>query len=154
MTGCFLATIVMCSATGLVLAVTEVFGTVGANGKILNGATLTLTAFQSVFPWGGYVVTIGLVLFAFTTLLGWAYYWEKCVEYILGFRSVPFYRIVFTLIVIPGAVLDLDIVWKISDVCNGMMAIPNLIGLCALSGAVIAETQLFLSILAKEKNTR
>lgn len=152
MTGCFLATIVMCSATGLVLAVTDVFGTVGENGKLINGASLTLAAFQSVFPtWGGYVVTIGLVLFAFTTLLGWAYYGEKCVEYLLGSRSVPFYRILFTLIVIPGAILELDLVWKISDICNGMMAIPNLIGLCALSGVVIAETKLFLSIVAKEK---
>lgn len=151
MTGCFLATIVMCSTTGLVLAVTDVFGTAGANGKLLNGASLTLAAFQSVFPWGGYVVTIGLVLFAFTTLLGWAYYGEKCVEYILGSRSVPFYRVLFTLIVIPGAILELDIVWKISDICNGMMAIPNLIGLCALSGAVIAETRTFLSVVKQEK---
>lgn len=151
MTGCFLATIVMCSTTGLVLAVTDVFGTADASGKLLNGASLTLAAFQSVFPWGGYVVTIGLVLFAFTTLLGWAYYGEKCVEYLLGVRSVPFYRILFTLIVIPGAILELDIVWKISDICNGMMAIPNLIGLFALSGAVIAETRLFLSVIAKEK---
>lgn len=155
MTGCFLATIVMCSATGFVLAVTDVFGSVGANGKVINGASLTLAAFQSVFPaWGGYVVTIGLVLFAFTTLLGWAYYGEKCVEYLLGSRSVPFYRILFTLIVIPGAILELDIVWKISDVCNGMMAIPNLIGILALSGVVIAETRLFLDIIAKEKEEK
>jgi alanine or glycine:cation symporter, AGCS family len=155
MTGCFLATIVMCSATGFVLAVTDVFGSVGENGKLVNGASLTLAAFQSVFPsWGGYVVTIGLVLFAFTTLLGWAYYGEKCVEYLFGGRSVPFYRILFTLIVIPGAILELDIVWKISDVCNGLMAIPNLIGLFALSGVVIAETKLFLAVLAKEKEEK
>ncbi len=151
MTGCFLATIIMCSATGLVLAVTNVFGSVDINGKIINGASLTLAAFQSVFPWGGYVVTVGLVLFAFTTLLGWAYYGEKCIEYLFGTRLVPFYRIVFTLVVIPGAVLELDVVWKISDICNGLMAIPNLIGLCALSGAVIAETRIFLKILAGER---
>lgn len=154
MTGCFLATIVLCSTTGLVLAVTDVFGSMGENGKLLNGASLTLAAFQSVFPWGGYVVTIGLVLFAFTTLLGWAYYGEKCVEYLLGTRSVPFYRILFTLIVIPGAILELDIVWKISDVCNGMMAFPNLIGLCLLSGAVIAETKMFLAIVAREEKAK
>lgn len=152
MTGCFLATIIMCSATGLVLGVTDVFGTTAADGKLINGATLTLAAFQSVVSWGGYIVTLGLVLFAFTTLLGWAYYGEKCVEYIFGVRSVPFYRALFTLIVIPGAVLELDVVWKISDICNGLMAIPNLIGLCALSGVVIAETRLFLGILAKERN--
>lgn len=152
MTGCFLATIVMCSATGLVLGVTDVFGTVGSDGKLLNGASMTLAAFQSVFSWGGYVVTIGLILFAFTTLLGWAYYGEKCVEYLLGAKSVPVYRILFTLIVIPGAILELDVVWKISDICNGMMAFPNLIGLCALSGVVIAETKAFLKVLAIEHN--
>ena len=150
MTGCFLATIVMCSATGLVLAVTDVFGTVSASGKILNGASLTLAAFKSVFSWGGYVVALGLILFAFTTLIGWAYYGEKCIEYLLGVRSVPYYRVLFTLIVIPGAILELDLVWKISDICNGLMAFPNLIGLCALSGAVVAETRLFLNVLAVE----
>jgi alanine or glycine:cation symporter, AGCS family len=154
MTGCFLATIIMCSATGLVLAVTDVFGTTAANGKILNGASLTLAAFQSVFSWGGYIVALGLVLFAFTTLIGWAYYGEKCIEYLFGVRSVPFYRILFTLVVIPGAVLELDIVWKISDICNGLMAFPNLIGLCALSGVVIAETKLFLKIVAAERMER
>jgi AGCS family alanine or glycine:cation symporter len=150
MTGCFLATIVMCSATGLVLAVTDVFGTMSPAGKLLNGASLTLAAFRSVFSWGGYVVALGLVLFAFTTLIGWAYYGEKCIEYLFGSRSVPFYRVLFTLIVIPGAMLELDLVWKISDICNGLMAFPNLIGLCALSGAVIAETRLFLNVLAME----
>lgn len=151
MTGCFLATVIMCSATGLVLGVTEVFGTVGPDGKILNGASMTLAAFQSVFSWGGYIVTIGLVLFAFTTLLGWAYYGEKCVEYIFGAKSVPFYRIIFTLVIIPGAVLELDVVWKISDICNGLMAFPNLIGLCALSNVVISETNIFLKVLASER---
>lgn len=150
MTGCFLATIVMCSATGLVLAVTDVFGTVGSDGKLINGAALTLAAFQSVFPWGGYIVTIGLLLFAFTTLLGWAYYGEKCVEYLLGTRSIPYYRALFSLVVIPGAILELDVVWKVSDICNGLMAFPNLIGLCALSGAVIAETRLFVRVLRAE----
>lgn len=150
MTGCFLATIVMCSATGLVLAVTDVFGVVGANGKLLNGASLTLAAFNSVFSWGGYIVTLGLLLFAFTTLLGWAYYGEKCVEYLFGVKSIPYYRAVFTLIIIPGAVLELDVVWKISDICNGLMAFPNLIGLCALSGVVINETRLFFKVLAAE----
>lgn len=151
MTGCFLATIVMCSATGLVLSVTDVVGSLDAAGKVVNGAALTLAAFDSVFSWGGYVVTIALILFAFTTLLGWSYYGEKCVEYLFGVRAVPFYRILFTLVVIPGAVLELDIVWKISDICNGMMAFPNLIGLCALSGAVVAETKLFLAVVKAEQ---
>jgi AGCS family alanine or glycine:cation symporter len=154
MTGSFLATIILCSATGLVLAVTNVFGTVTTDGKLLNGAPMTVAAFNSVFPWGGYIVTFGLILFAFTTLLGWAYYGEKCIEYILGSKSVPFYRAIFTLVVIPGAVLELDIVWKISDICNGLMAFPNLIALCALAGVVVKETREFLVVLENEKKEK
>lgn len=155
MTGCFLATIIMCSATGLVLAVTDVFGMVGPTGKLINGASLTLAAFQSAFPLvGGYIVTVGLVLFAFTTLLGWAYYGEKCVEYLFGTRCILPYRLLFTFIVIPGAVLELEIVWKISDICNGMMAYPNLIGLCLLSGVVVSETKAFLCVLDAERNPK
>jgi alanine or glycine:cation symporter, AGCS family len=151
MTGCFLATIIMCSATGLVLSVTDTFGKLGDDGRLLTGASMTLAAFNSTFSWGGLIVTIGLVLFAFTTLLGWAYYGEKCVEYLLGSKSIPFYRVIFSAIIIPGAVLELDIVWKISDICNGMMAFPNLIGLCALSGVVIQETKVFLNVLRQER---
>lgn len=152
MTGCFLATVIMCSVTGLVLGVTDQFGAVDAKGKILTGASLTLAAFESVLPvWGGYIVTVGLVFFAFTTLIGWAYYGEKCVEYMLGERSIPIYRILFSLVVIPGAVLELDIVWKISDITNGLMAFPNLIGLCALSGVVVAETKEFVKVLEAER---
>lgn len=151
MTGSFLATIILCSATGLVLAVTNVFGTTTPDGKLLNGAPMTVAAFNSVFPWGGYIVTFGLLLFAFTTLLGWAYYGEKCIEYLLGANFVLPYRALFTLVVIPGAVLELDIVWRISDVCNGLMAFPNLIALCALAGVVVKETREFLVILDEEK---
>lgn len=150
MTGCFLATIVMCTTTGLVLAVTDVFGASGPDGKLLKGASMTLAAFTSSFAGGGYVLTVGLILFAFTTLIGWAYYGEKCVEYLLGSKSVPWYRILFTLVAFAGAVLELDVVWKLSDICNGMMAYPNLIGVCALSGVVIRETRGFVRILKAE----
>lgn len=152
MTGSFLATIVMCTVTGLVLGVTDVFGTTDASGKILNGASMTLAAFNSAFSFGGYVVTIGLLLFAFTTLLGWAYYGEKCVEYLFGEKSIPFYRFLFILCIIPGAVLQLEVVWKISDITNGLMAFPNLIGVCALSSVVVSETKSFLAVLKEERN--
>lgn len=151
MTGSFLATIIMCTVTGLVLGVTGVFGLADEEGKLLNGASMTVAAFNTAFSGGGYIVTIGLILFAFTTLLGWSYYGEKCVEYLFGYRSVPFYRILFTLFIIPGAVLELDIVWKISDVFNGLMAFPNLIALCALSGTVLKETHSFLNVLKAEQ---
>lgn len=151
MTGSFLATVVMCTVTGLVLGVTDVFGAADETGKIINGASMTLLAFSSVFPsWGGYIVTIGLILFAFTTLVGWAYYGEKCVEYLFGEKSIPFYRILFTLIVFPGAVLELEMVWKISDIFNGLMAFPNLIALAALSPIVRSETIEFLKVLKAE----
>ncbi len=151
MTGSFIATIILCTVTGLVLSVTGVMGTLGPDGKILNGAAMTMAAFESVIPWGGYMVTIALVLFALTTLIGWAYYGEKCMEYLMGAKSVPIYRMVFTAIIIPGAVLDLELVWKIADITNGLMAYPNLIGLTALSGVVISETKSFLLQLERER---
>lgn len=151
MTGSFLATIIMCSVTGLVLGVTGVFGLRDEAGELLKGASMTVAAFESTFTGGGYIVTLGLVMFAFTTLLGWSYYGEKCIEYLFGVKSVPYYRFLFTLVIIPGAVLELDIVWKISDVFNGLMAFPNLIALCALSGVVVKETGLFLNVLKAER---
>lgn len=151
MTGAFLATIIMCTVTGLVLGVTNVLGMTDETGRLLKGASMTVAAFNSSISGGGYIVTIALILFAFTTLIGWAYYGEKCVEYLFGVKSVPFYRILFTLIIIPGAVLELTVVWTISDVFNGLMAFPNLIALCALSGVVLNETHSFLNVLRAEK---
>ena len=151
MTGSFLATIIMCTMTGLVLGVTQVQGAVDASGKVLTGASLTLVAFNSVVPWGGYIVTVGLILFAFTTLLGYAYYGEKCVEYLFGSKSITPYRILFTLVVIPGATLQLDLVWRISDITNGLMAFPNLIGILYLSHVIVADTNQFLKIVEHEK---
>jgi AGCS family alanine or glycine:cation symporter len=154
MTGSFIATIILCSVTGLVIGVTDSFGKLGSNGKLLNGAILTVEAFQSVLPFGGYIVTIGLVLFALTTLLGWAYYGEKCLEYLLGNKCIFLYRILFTLAIIPGAILNLELVWKIADITNGLMAYPNLIGLTALSGVIISETSSYMKVLEKERFDR
>ncbi len=155
MTGSFLATIVMCSITGLVLGVTNVLGSVDASGKILEGAALTISAFDQAMAWGGgYVVTIAIILFGFTTILGWAYYGEKCIEYLFGLRTVPYYRMLFTLVIIPGAILELKTVWKVSDIFNGLMAFPNLIALCALSPVIIHETREFLAILRHEAHKK
>ena len=152
MTGSFLATVVMCSVTALVLGVTGVLGLRGEDGSFITGAALTVKAFESVIPYGGSViVSIGLVLFAFTTLLGWAYYGEKCVEYLLGEKIVPFYRVLFTAVIFPGALLNLEVVWILSDIANGMMAFPNLIALLALSPVVLKETKEFLAILKEER---
>jgi AGCS family alanine or glycine:cation symporter len=150
MTGSFLATIVMCTVTGLVLTVTEVVGTT-CNGQQLNGASMTVVAFNSVFSFGGYIVTAGVILFGLTTLIGWAYYGEKCVEYLFGVKALKPYRCLFICMIVPGAILDLEVVWTIADIANGLMAIPNLIGLCFLSKIILSETKEFLAQLKKEE---
>ncbi|MCB1134733.1 MAG: alanine:cation symporter family protein, partial [Chlamydiia bacterium] len=150
MSGAFISTIVMCTITGLVIAVAGVLGAQKANGAVLDGASLTVAAFNSILPGSGWVVTIGLVFFAFSTILGWGYYGEKCMEYLFHERSIPYYRILFSLMVIPGATWDLDLVWRIADVTNALMAIPNLLGVLFLSRLVYTETRQFETILKKE----
>ncbi len=145
MTGAFLTTIVLCSITGLVITTT-------IDNPTTTGATLTASAFDVHIPYGSAIVAVSLFLFAFTTLLGWAYYGEKCTEYLLGPKSVPIYRILFTLTIIPGAMLKLQTVWILADIFNGLMAIPNLLGLLALSGITIAETRSFIRLLEAERD--
>lgn len=148
MTGSFLTTVIMCTVTALVLQVTNATQMMDATGARLNGAAMTVGAFQTVFSWwGGYLVSLALVFFGFTTIIGYAYYAEKCLEYLFGARAVPFYRVIFTLFVVLGAVLQLEIVWMLSDIANGLMAYPNLIGLICLSGVVVQETQEYLASL-------
>ncbi len=151
MSSVFITTGIVCTITGLVIATTGVLGEIGANGKIINGSALALRAFDAVIPGGGLIVTIALIPFAYSTILGWAYYGEKCIEFLLGIRSVWFYRALFALLVIPGAVLNLELVWKIADIMNGLMAFPNLVGLFFLSKVVSSETRLFDNMLKEEK---
>ena len=139
MTQTFIDTIVVCTMTGLVLILTGAWD----SGK--TGAELSTFAFQSGMPGGHYVVTIGLIMFAYSTILGWCYYGEKSIEYILGEKAVKPYRYVFVLVVGVGAVAKLDFVWSLSDTFNGLMAIPNLIGLLALSPVIYRETRGFFS---------
>ncbi|MDP1835876.1 MAG: sodium:alanine symporter family protein [Chlamydiales bacterium] len=150
MTGSFLTTVIMCTVTALVLQVTDATQMVDAMGVRLNGASMTVGAFQTVFDsWGGYLVSMALVFFGFTTIIGYAYYAEKCLEYLFGAKAVPFYRVVFVIFVVIGSVLHLEVVWMVSDIANGLMAYPNLIGLIALSGVVIKETQQYLDTFKK-----
>lgn len=151
MTGALVSTVLVCTVTGLVLAVTGVHGATNEAGDVLNGAGMAFAAFGSTIAGGGYIVSIGLILFAFSTVIAWAYYGEKCFEYIFGSRSVIFYRILFTLIVIPGAVMKMEIAWYLADITNGLMVIPNLIALIALSGVILAENQRFLDLVKEEK---
>ena len=91
MTGALISTVIVCSVTGLVLAVTNVLGQTTETGHTLTGASMAIKAFSSTLPGGQYVVTIGLILFAYSTVIAWAYYGEKCFEYLLGAKSIPFY---------------------------------------------------------------
>lgn len=152
MTGALISTVIVCSMTGLVLAVTGVIGTPGANGEVLVGASLAIEAFQSQIFGGQYIVTIGLILFAFTTLLAWSYYGEKCAEYVFGPNIVIPYRIIYALIVIPGAALKVELAWHLADISNGLMAIPNLIALIALSSVVTNETRQFIKTIRDEEH--
>jgi len=137
MTQTFIDTIVVCSFTGLAILVT------GGWKEGLNGAALTQYAFSHGLPgqWGGWIVAVCLSMFAFSTMLGWSYYGEKSMEYLLGVRFVLPYRILFIVAIFFGAIRSLDFVWGLSDVMNGLMALPNLIGLLLLSGVIVRETR-------------
>jgi alanine or glycine:cation symporter, AGCS family len=147
MTQVFLDTIVVCSMTGLIL----VMG--GQYDDGLKGSALTMSTFKALVGGvGPYIVAIGLFLFAYSTVLGWSYYGEKCIYYLAGQKAILPYRIVFIAIAGLGAIAtNLDMVWNISDVFNGCMAIPNLIGLLGLSGVIVKETRDFNVILKREQ---
>ena len=140
MTGTFIDTIIVCTMTGMVLIVT---GAWNSGGEI---AALTKSAFDIGLPGnaGGFIVSFGIIFFAYSTILGWAYYGEKCMEYLAGVRAVLPYRLIYSVSVAVGATVKLDLVWNFADVMNGLMAIPNLIGLVGLSGVIVAETNRFL----------
>ena len=147
MTGTFIDTIIICTLTGLSLVVSGVWC------GPLNGAAMTESAFTLAFPaFGSILLLVGLVLFAFTTILGWNYYGERCVEYLMGVKAILPYRIIFICLIACGPFLKLEEIWVLADIVNGLMAIPNLIALIALSGVVVAETKAYQKHLAEEKN--
>ena len=137
MTQTFIDTIVVCSFTGFAILVSNVLST----GQ--TGVPLTSMAFTSALPgeWGGIIVSLGIILFAYSTILGWSYYGEKSLEFLLGPKSIKPYRLLFVIAVFLGAIAKLDLVWTFADIMNGLMAVPNLIGLLGLSGIVAAETK-------------
>lgn len=142
MTGTFIDTIIVCTLTGLAIIVT------GGWSSNLNGATLTQHAFATVFGnFGVFALTISLVLFAFTTILGWGYYGERCFEFLFGTRAIPVYRLIFVLMVALGGFLKLELIWVLADIVNGLMAIPNLVALLGLSPIIIKETKRYFSQL-------
>ncbi len=139
MTGTFIDTIIICSMTGLVLVLT------GAWHGDTAGAAMTGAAFTGLYgSIGGMLLTVSLALFAFTTILGWNYYGERAVLYLAGVRAILPYRLVFIALIACGAFLKLEAIWVLADIVNGLMAIPNLIALIALSGIVVHETRHYL----------
>ena len=140
MTGTFIDTLIICTMTGLALVLTGVWQGDAA------GAAMTSAAFASAYgAAGSSLLTIALVLFAFTTILGWNYYGERACIYLFGTKGVLPYRVIFIALIASGGFLKLEAIWILADIVNGLMAIPNLIALMALSGVVVAETESYLA---------
>ena len=136
MLGTFIDTLVLCSITGLAIVVTGVW----TGGE--NGGPLTAAAFEAALPGvGSYIVTIGLAVFAFTTLLGWSFYGEKCVEYLFGVKAILPFRILWVIAIPIGAGMDLKFIWLVADTLNALMALPNLLALLLLSPVVFKLTR-------------
>lgn len=154
MTQTFIDTLVLCTLTGLVILAT-VQADLSAAGAAettarwggVSGAEMTTLAFRASLPGGagGTIVSVGLAFFAFSTLLGWSYYGEKCLQYLLGSKVVPLYRAAFAAVVFLGPLVFGPTIWELADVMNGLMAFPNLVGLLALSGVVARETRVWLA---------
>lgn len=141
-TGTFWDTVVVCAMTGLVLVSTMLkFPGIGDG---LNGSRLTHAAFEQIPVLGSIVLTVGLFTFVFSTILGWSYYGERAVEYLVGKGGILAYRILYTLVVFVGATTALEVVWNFADAANAAMAIPNVIALIGLTGVVIKETKKYL----------
>jgi len=136
MTQTFIDTLVVCTMTGLVILSSGLW----TSGH--TGATLTSISFASFLPggFGEFIVTISLIFFAYSTILGWCYYGEKSIEYLFSEKAVKAYRIIFVIFVAVGTMLKLETVWRVSDIMNGLMAFPNLVGLIGLSSIIVYET--------------
>ncbi|MCK4759591.1 MAG: alanine:cation symporter family protein, partial [Candidatus Aminicenantes bacterium] len=139
MTQTFIDTLVICTMTGVVL----IFSGLWTSG--VKGAELTANAFGQFFPFGigKYIVTLTLIFFAYSTILGWCYYGEKSIEYLFTEKAVKVYRVVFVVFVAIGTFLKLETVWRLSDIMNGLMAFPNLVGLIGLSTVIVSETNIY-----------
>ena len=149
MTGTFIDSLVICTLTGLSIIISGVWQ------SDLNGAIMTQAAFASIFPTiGPLFLTLSLSLFAFTTILGWSYYGERCFEFLFGVKYINGYRFVFVTMILIGSFLKLDVVWIIADIVNGLMALPNLIALIYLSSVVVDETKLYLNYFDKKEDIK
>ena len=152
MIGVFLTTIIICTMTALVIISSGLLET-----SALDGGLLSNTAFQQALPGniGLYIVSIGLVFFSFTTIIGWSYYGERCLVYLTGnTKAIFIYRVLYIICVAVAPYLTLDAIWIMADITNALMAFPNLVGLLLLSPIVIKETNIFFDNLKKEKEAK
>ena len=157
----FVDTIVVCTMTALVVLTSGVYNL--ETGTIAEGAgtdaTLVASAFDTVFTFGGVnvgsmFIAIAIFLFAFTTVLGWSHYGTKAFEYLFGTKATPIYKVIFVLMIMSGALMTSSIAWDISDTFNGMMMIPNLIGVVSLSGLVVKITKNYVDRKIKGKDVK
>lgn len=147
MLGTFIDTIILCTMTALVIVLSNGWTEINpATNEAFNGAALTSFAFAQGLPdVGQYIVTFGIILFAYTTLLGWSFYGERCAEYIFGVKVIPFYRVLWVFAILVGATAELNPLWLMADVMNGLMAIPNLLALLLLSPVIFRITKDYFS---------
>lgn len=154
MTGTFWDTIVVCTITGLAIASSGVLGMTDGTGQLLQGSDLTIEAFKTALGTpGAWLITIGITLFAFSTILGWEYHGEKAWEYLFGTHKYNMiYRVIFSLVAFVGCTQSLKLVWNFSDIANALMAIPNLICMLLLSKEIATDVLEFQEVLKKERS--
>ena len=152
-TGTFWDTVVVCLMTGLVLVTTIMKNPSINMDSVTDGGQLTTLAFSQIPVLGPIILVVGIITFAWSTILGWSYYGERCAQYLWGKKSLLPYKLIFVAVVVVGPVLALDLVWTIADILNALMAIPNLIAVLLLSGMIAKETRHYLNNLDEVDKT-
>ncbi len=152
-TGTFWDTVVVCLMTGLVLVSTIMADNGIDMSAIEHGGHMTTAAFNQIPVLGPVILVIGIICFAYSTILGWSYYGERCAEYLLGRKAIIPYKLLFIAVVVVGPILSLDLVWTIADILNALMAIPNLVAVLLLSGTVAKDTKYYLAHLDEKDET-
>lgn len=152
-TGTFWDTVVVCLMTGLVLVSTIMKNPAINANEITDGGVLTSLAFDQIPVIGPLILVVGIISFAFSTILGWAYYGERCVEYFAGKKGLIPYRVLYIAVAVIAPVVALDVVWDIADILNALMAIPNLIAVLLLSPVIVKETKKYLDNLDAKDDT-
>ena len=146
-TGTFWDTVIVCLMTGLVLVSTIIKNPAVDISNIADGGVLTTLAFQQIPILGPVILVVGIISFAFSTIIGWYYYGERCIEYLGGKKAISVYRILYVAVAVIAPVISLNFMWLITDTLNALMAIPNLIAVLLLSSVVVSETKKYMNNL-------